>query len=254
MLGQQWLTEGNYKQRGDGMRGAGQMVYGALKWSESPFTGSCLSAPGWLNRSAGFSLTEWKRQTERERQEGRDLSVYRDVILLLYVTKVVNHSVNTCRVKGWVAKVMAKPCANTPSWSVAVDESTLTLDVNSCPEHKITAKFRKWHKNLQLFVNWWNMRLWICLCNFFHMWPLVIQEVKAVVSSVLYFTTVKHVSKIQNKEAIWKKGLLAPQFDDNYIIFILPHSCVLYLIMSVLIFNQSVLKITECKKKWHVTK
>lgn len=45
VLGQQWLTEGNYKQREDGMRG-GQMVYGGLKWSESPFTGSCLSAPG----------------------------------------------------------------------------------------------------------------------------------------------------------------------------------------------------------------
>lgn len=75
---------GSCEQGGHGMRGAGQMVYGLLKWSESPFTGSCLSAPGWLNRS-GFSLTGWKRQTERRRQEERGLSVYRDLILLLYV-------------------------------------------------------------------------------------------------------------------------------------------------------------------------
>lgn len=46
VLSQQWLTKGIYKQGDVGMRGTGQMVYGELKWGESPFTGSCLSAPG----------------------------------------------------------------------------------------------------------------------------------------------------------------------------------------------------------------
>lgn len=56
---------GSYKQWEDRMR---KMVYGGLKWSETLFTGPCLSAPGWLNRSAGLSLTKWKRHREEDRK------------------------------------------------------------------------------------------------------------------------------------------------------------------------------------------
>lgn len=101
------------------------MVYEELKWSESGFTGSCLSAPGWLNRSAGFKQKEWKTA----RQEDSDSSACRDVILLLCDTKQVNHSVNTCGGSGWVVIVTKNP------WHVIV------MFLNESEHIKITIFF-----------------------------------------------------------------------------------------------------------------
>lgn len=80
----------------------GETLYEGLKWSESPLRGPASALSGDWTDQPGSAWQEEKRCDDRRKGRKRDLSVYGDIILLLYVPKEVNHSVSPRRVKGGV--------------------------------------------------------------------------------------------------------------------------------------------------------
>lgn len=59
------------------------MLYEGLKWSESPLRGPALVLSGDWTDQAGSPWQEQKRQDDNRKSRKGDLSVYRDIILLL---------------------------------------------------------------------------------------------------------------------------------------------------------------------------
>lgn len=97
----------------------------------------------------------WQGERDRVGEEDRKREVYQYIGIWssdCVLTKVENHSVSTCRVKGWIAKVMIKHCADMWSRSVSVDKAEIKLQnsENVINKTEIICKLVKYEKNVRV--------------------------------------------------------------------------------------------------------